>query len=337
MNNKLFVAVLVLLLVVGGFSAYFLYYYSAPAPKLPPKRIALLTASDLQLPAVDGLKAGLKELGYIEGENVVFEVKNPKGDRDLTKVLAGEIVASKPDLIVSISTSASRAVKDANKDAARPVPVVFADVGNFEELGIKNIQRPGGFMTGVVVDNVPAAPKRTELLKTLLPNLKRIGVLVNNKHVSYDEILKVYEEGAKKLGLKISWYNVTKKEEVAPAMEKMIAQRPDAFMTTSEAVISGNADLITPLLKKAKIPSIDFNIERGVKSGYLMVYGVSRFDTGKQSARIVDKVLKGASPGDIPVEFALNPTFEISAKLAKDLGITIPESLLSLANKVYNE
>lgn len=300
-----------------------------------PKKISLLTASDLQLQSVEGVLAGLKELGWQEGGDLIIEVFNPQGDRERTKEMARQIVALRPEVIVALSTSASRAVKDANQEVE--LPVIFVDVGNFQELGIKNIQRPGGFMTGVVVDNVPAAGKRMEILKELLPGLKTIAVLVNPKHVSYDEILKAHEEGARTLGIKILWYEVTKKEEVGPVMAGLAKARPGAFMTTSEAVISGNAELIAPVLRQAKIPSIDFNVERGVSSGYLMVYGIPRYETGRQGARLIDKVLKGAKPGDIPVEFASSLTFEINQRLAREFGLEIPEALLFRANKVYNE
>ena len=333
-NNKL---ILVILAILVGASAL-IFFVTPPFNKSPEaklRRVSILVASDLQLAGVEGVKAGLKELGYKEGSDIAYELFNPKGDRELTKKMAEEIVSKKPDLIIALSTSASRAVKDANQDAK--ISVVAVDVGNFAELGIENIQRPGGFITGVVVDNVPAGAKRMEILKELLPNLKTIALLVNNKHVSYDEILKTHEAGAKKLGIKLIWYPVTTKEEVPPAMEKLVKAKPGAFMTTSEAVISGNADLIAPVLKKAKIPSIDFNVERGVKAGYLTVYGIPRFDTGKQSARTIDKVLKGQNPGDIPVEFASTITFEINNVLALDMGLKVPDSLLLRANRVYNE
>ncbi|OGF62324.1 hypothetical protein A2926_04425 [Candidatus Giovannonibacteria bacterium RIFCSPLOWO2_01_FULL_44_40] len=334
MNSKKAVYIVAGLILVAGAFIYFIFSPFKSAP-ISPKRIAILTASDLQLQGVDGIKAGLKELGHKEGDDILTEIKNPKGDRELTKTMAREIVAAAPDLIVSVSTSASSAVRDANKDAQ--IPVVAVDVGNFKELGIENIQRPGGFMTAVVVDNVPAAPKRMEILKTLLPNMKKIGILVNDKHVSYDEILRAHEDGAQKLGIEILWFKVAKKEEIAPVMQKLVAAKPDAFMTTSEATISGNAPLIAPALKAAKIPSIDFNIERGVSSGYLMVYGIPRFEVGKQGARIIDKVLNGASPGEIPVEFASVLRLEINAQLARELGISIPENLLLQANKIYQE
>ncbi|QQG42678.1 MAG: ABC transporter substrate-binding protein [Candidatus Giovannonibacteria bacterium] len=333
-NKKFFWVVVLILLIVAAF----VFFVSPPLlrnGRQAPKRVAMLTASDLQLAAVDGIKAGFKELNLVEGRDFIIELKNPKGDRNLTTKMAREIVNSEPDLIVSVSTSASSAIKEANKDAK--IPVVAVDVGNFKELGIENVQHPGGFMTGVIVDNVAIAPKRMEILKTLNPALKTIGVLVNPKHVSYDEIIKAHEDGAKKLGIKVLWYEMTKKEEVAPAMARLVKDRPDAVMTTSEATISGNSDLIAPSLRKTKIASIDFNVERGVGSGYLMVYGASRYDVGRQGARMISKVLGGEKPGDIPVEFASTLTFEINAALAGEMGIKIPESLLLQASKVYNE
>ena len=333
-NKKLFWIIVVILLIVTAL----IFFVSPPLTEngsSAPKRIGMLLASDLQLASVEGIKAGFKELNLVEGKDFVIDLKNPKGDRDLTKKMAVEIVDSKPDLIVPVSTSASSAIKEANKDAQ--MPVVAVDVGNFKELGIENIQRPGGVMTAMVVDNVGVAPKRMEILRTLNPALKAIGVLVNPKHVSYDEIVKAHEDGAKKLGIKILWYEVTKKEEVSPAMARLVKDHPDAVMTTSEATISGNSDLIAPPLRKAKIVSMDFNIERGVSSGYLMVYGASRYDVGKQGARMISKVLAGEKPGDIPVEFASALTFEINAALAKEMGVKIPDSLLLQANKIYNE
>jgi len=333
MSKKALLIIVILILVVAGL----IYFVSPPSGKRAsvPKKIAMLMASDLQLATVEGIKAGFKELGLVDGKDFIIDLKNPQGDRDLTKKMAQEIVVGKPDLIVSVSTSASAAVRDANQGAQ--IPVVAVDVGNFKELGIENLQHPGGFLTAVVVDNVGISPKRMEILRELLPNLKTIGVLVNNKHVSYNEIFNVHTEGAKKLGIKVLWYEVTKKEEVPPAMARLVKARPDAVMTTSEAVISGNSDLIAPVLTKAKIPSIDFNVERGVGSGYLMVYGASRFDVGKQGARMINKVINGTKPGDIPVEFASSLTFEINAALAKSFGLTIPEKLLLQATKVHTE
>jgi putative ABC transport system substrate-binding protein len=174
-----------------------------------------------------------------------------------------------------------------------------------------------------------------EILKTLLPNLKTVGILVNPKHISYNEIFEVHNETAKKLGISIRWYEITKKEDITPVIEKVVKDHPDAFMTTAEALISGNPDLITPVLRKAKIPSIDFNVERGVVAGYLMVHGVARYDTGRRGAIVIYKVLQGEDPGNIPIEFSSSPSLEINAALAKEMGIIVPDALLFQANKIY--
>lgn len=335
MQSKKIILIIILVIIAAAALILFVSPPFKESPRAAPRRIGMLMASDLQLASVDGIKAGLKELGYEEGKDIVVEVRNPKGDLDLTKKMASDIVASKPDLIVSVSTSASSAVKDANKDAK--VPVIAVDVGNFAQLGVENIQHPGGFMTGVVVDNVAAAPKRMEILKTLLPKLKTVGILVNPKNVSYSRVVKIHEDAASKLGLRALWYDVAKKEDVPAAIQKLVRDNAGAFMTTNDAAISGNSDLIAPPLKQAKIPSIDFNVERGVSSGYLMVYGIPRLEVGKQSARIIDKVLRGTDPGEIPVEFASALTFEINAKLAGEMGLSIPESLRLQANKIHQE
>ncbi|MBI2020965.1 ABC transporter substrate-binding protein [Candidatus Giovannonibacteria bacterium] len=333
-GNKYVLIVIIALVILGGVFLYPSFFNKKEAVP-EPKRISMLTASDLQLSTIDGLRLGFKDLGLKEGVDFVLELRNPKGDRDVTATMAREIISKKPDVIVSISTSATSAIQEANKEAK--IPTVAIDVGNFKQLNIENIQRPGGFITGVVVDNVGVAPKRMEMLKKLLPNLKTIGVIANPKHVSYNEIIDAHNMGGEKLGIKSVYYHATKKEEIASMLEKITKEKPDAIMTTSEAVISGNAETIASALRKSKIPSLDFNIERGVGSGYLMVYGVARFDVGKQSARMVAKVLQGEKPGNIPVEFASPSSFEINNTLAKEINIKIPEALLLQATKVYNE
>lgn len=307
-------------------------FFSKTMKQAKPKRIAMLTASDLQLTAIDGVKAGLSELGYKEGVNVVFELQNPKGDRELTKKMAADIVASKPDLIVSASTTGSKAVQDAVRGTA--IPVVFVDVGTLSELGISDIQHPTGNMTGVATDSTKVAGKRMEILKEVVPTAKTFGILVNPKHVSYDEIKKVHEEAAKALGITARFYNITSKEELPSVLAKLTSDRPDGVMTTTESLISANAEVIAKALSQAKIPSIDFNEERGVKAGYLIFYGVQRFDTGKQGARLAAKVLKGESPNKIPIEFTVKSQLQISATLAKQMGLIIPQSILRRANKI---
>ena len=334
MSKKTLLIIVILILVIAGF-VYFISPLSWRAQKSAPKRIAMLTASDLQLAAVDGIKAGLKEFNLVENVDYIIDLQNPKGDRDLTKKMAKDIVSSKPDLIIPISTTATSAVLDADKDAK--IPVVAVDVGNFKEVGINDIERPGGFLSAVIADNIATAPKRMEILKTLLPNMKRVGVLANPKHVSYSEVVPTYTKSAKDLGVEIIWYLIAAKEDLGPVMAKAAKDHPDGFMITAEAIISGNPILIAPVLKKAKISSIDFNVEKGVSAGYMMVFGAARYDIGKQGARMVEKALRGQNPGDLPVEFVTPASFEINTKLADEMGIAVPKSLLLRATKTYNQ
>ncbi|MBI2036553.1 ABC transporter substrate-binding protein [Candidatus Microgenomates bacterium] len=303
-----------------------------PLKKTPPKRIAILTASDLQLTAVDGIYAGLAELGYKEGVNVIFNVQNPKGDRELTKKMATEIAASKPDLIVPVSTTATKAVQEAVKGTN--IPVVFVDVGTVSELGILDLQRPTGNITGVGTDSTNVAGKRMEILKEIIPAAKTFGILVNPKHVSYEEIKKVHEEAADGLNITVRFYNLTSKEELMQVLQTIAKENPDGVMTTTESLLSANAETIAKALVQAKIPSIDFNEEKGVNAGYLVFYGAQRFDTGKQGARLISKVLKNESPNKIPVEFSTKLRLDINATLAKSMGVTIPQSILRRANKI---
>ncbi len=333
MINKKFIVLVVIILLAGAGLFWFLGKPSKESTPNP-KRIAMLTASDLQLAAVDGVRTGFKEMNLEENKDFVIDLKNPKGDRDLTKKMAADIVASKPDLIVSISTTASGAVIEADKDAK--IPIIAIDVGNFKEIGISNIQRPGGYFSAVIADNVTTAPKRMEILKTLISGMKRVGVIANPNHVSYSDVVPTYNDAAKKLNLEVIWYLVTKKEDISGVMSKVVKDKPDGFMITAEATISGNPNLIAPVLKKAKISSIDFNVEKGVSAGYLMVYGVARYEIGRQGARMIQKVLNGANAGDLPVEFISPQSLEINAVLAKEMGIKIPEPLLLQATKIYN-
>lgn len=290
------------------------------------KMVMMLVASDTQLPAVEGSKQGLSELGYQEGVNIDFKLYNPKGDKDLTKKMAEEIVAAKPDLVVPYSTTAAKTLLEARGD--QPIPLVFIDVSNAKELNIADIKRPGHLMTGVANDSIGTSGKRMEILKEVVPNAKLFGVLINPENVSYQEITTLHEATAKVLGVKVKFYTLTKKEQLDDVLKQVESDKPDGLMSSADALFSNNAAIIALALKQAKIPSIDFNAERGVKAGYLMMFGVYRVDTGKQGARLIDKVLKGEDPGQIPVEFASAQKLEVNNDLAKELNITWPESIL---------
>lgn len=304
-------------------------------PAIKAKNVIMLTSSDVQLPAVDGFKSGLSEMGYVDGQTINLSLENPKGDKDLLAKSAEKIVAEKPDLIVAFSTSATKAIQLSVAD--KKIPVLFADVGNFKELGISNLQQPGNHMTGVVSDSVAEGGKRMEIIKEILPNLKTVGVLVNPTHISYPETKRVHDEAGKRLGLNIKYYAASTNSELTAILNKITSEKPDAVMTSPETFLNTNSKLIAQTLRKAKVPTIDYNQGIGINQGFLAVYGLNRVDTGKQGARLADKILKGEDPGNIPIEFATRLVLEINATVAKEENVTLSKSLLLRANSIYNE
>lgn len=323
---------LVLIIVAVGFNTFSSLKPLEKRQQPPLKRLGLLLASDLQTSTVDGIKEGLKQLGYVEGENILYDIKNPKGDRELTKKLASDIVASKPDVMIPVSTTATTAILEVNKDAN--LPTIFVDVGNIKSLKIADLRHPGGNITGIASDSLAVSGKRMEILKELVPDAKLLGILINPKHVSYEENIKVLEEASQALGVKLKLYNVSSVDDLKSVLDQLAKDKPDGMMTTTESILSENANIIAESLRVSKIPSIDFNEEKGINAGYLLLYGVSRFETGKQGARLIDKVLKGENPGEIPVEFSTALKLDVNTSLAEEFGITLPESILLRVGKV---
>lgn len=301
-------------------------------PSQPPKRLAILVAGNPMLSVVDGIKDGLKELGYNEGKEVVYELKNPKGDNELMKKMAQEMVASKPDLLVSVSTSATTTLQEANKETG--LPSVFVDVQNIQKLNIKSFDKPGGLRTGVVADNVRLLEKRMEILKELLPRAKIFATIGDPSHGNYQTEKEAYQKAAEILGVKFRTYDAKNNDEVKQALALISKDQPDGFLVSNQTLISNNHQVIADGLKKAKIPSIDSNAEFGIDVGYLLMFGFYRYETGKQGAVLIDKVLKGQDPGEIPIEFSKNPNLEINLVTAEEIGLSMPETFLSRAKRV---
>jgi putative tryptophan/tyrosine transport system substrate-binding protein len=291
------------------------------------KHLSILVASDVHLKTVEGIKAGLSELGYKEGEDIFLDFNNPKGDRELTKSLAKTILSKKPDLIIGVSTTATTSLVAARKELGVNIPIVFIDVGNFKELGITDIKHPNNNITGLIKDDIDSGAKRLEILKEVVPKARVIGLILNPKHISYNDIRAVFSKAAVNLGVQIKEYSASSKEEFPSLIEQIKKDKVDGVITTSDALIFSNASIIAKALSEAKIPSMDLVAEQGIQSGYMMSYGINRFDIGKQGAQIVNKVLSGVDPKTMPIEFASNFKLQVNEKVAQEIGVTIPESV----------
>lgn len=296
-------------------------------------KIGILTASDQQIPSFEGFKEKMADLGYQEGRDVEYIFENPKGDRNLTRKLAEDLIGKNLDIYVPFSTTAAKAMQDAQKGTS--ARIVFGDVGNYAELGLESLRNPGKNITGVTSGKLDLSEKRMELLKELVPSAKTFAINVDPTSVSYDRIKQVNSEAAQRLGITLVVIEEKTQEDVLAAVKAKVKRgKVDGFTIASQAAFSSQVDVISSYLKQEKIPSIDNDLENGVSSSFLMAYSPSRKEMGIQTAMIVDKVLKGAQIDTIPVEFPLTVELQINATLANEMGIELPKGLLNQATLI---
>jgi putative ABC transport system substrate-binding protein len=289
-------------------------------------RVGMIIASDLQLETIEGFREAMVGLGYNEGVNIVYYIQNPKGDRELTKKLAKDLAAKDLDLYVSFSTTATKAMQDAQTGAK----IVFGDVGDYRELGLESIRKPGKNITGVTTGKVELSGKRMEILKEAVPNARVFGIIWNPSRANFNQIKKLNEEAARDLNISLVVAKGTTEEEIFTSIQTKIKHgEVDGVITTTDSIISGQKEKIAQYLRKEKIPSIDANLEGG--SGYLISHAPSRKEIGEQTAVIVDKFFKGARLDNMPVEFPRMVELHLNATMAKEIGIELPPGLLEQA------
>lgn len=285
---------------------------------------------------IDGFKSGMRELGYEEGKNIEYILKNANTNLDIIDKLADELLAEKPDLIAVPSTPGALALK---KNIS--IPIVFIDVGALSDL-VKNINAPEANVTGVIGGTSEFAGKRLEILKEIVPTIKKVIVSPDKKFPSYNLFMDSIREGALKLGIEVVEFPTQNAKDFISKLPTIINKKNgDAFIyfpgPNNFPLEDKDRKLIVTQLIKEKLPSIDHNMELGANIGILASYGNYRFDIGKEAALLADKILKGAQVKDVPVLFIKDLTLEINLKIAKDLGINIPAYILNQANKIYNE
>jgi putative ABC transport system substrate-binding protein len=278
---------------------------------------------------VEALRAGLRDFGYDEGRNVAIEYRFAEGQYDRLPALANELVHLNVDIIVTHSTPGTQAAKAATST----IPIVMAVAGDAIALGlVSNLARPGGNVTGSTFFNPELMAKRLELLKELPTPMFRIAVLSNPDNPVNEAILPVMEETAKPLSMELTKFYVRGPSEFERAFADIANQKLDAVVITDDPILIVNANALALLAISRHIPSIS-HPEFGVAGG-LMAYGVNLYNLFRRSGYFVDRILKGASPGDVPVERPTKFELVINLTTAKSLGLNIPPTLLARADKV---
>ncbi len=297
-------------------------------------RIGFLTSGSGE-PFKDWLSAfrqGLRELGYVEGKNIVIEERYGKGRSERMPELAAELVRLKADVIVTHGGRWALLADRAAKKAGRTIPMVFAVDADPVRRGIvASLARPGGNITGLSDAHSDLVPKRLELLKEVVPSASRVAVLWNPRFGAGQ--LKTLQAVAPRLGVTLLPITFAKPEDVEPAFAALRRARPDALNVFGYAFIARNRKRITDFALGNRLPTI-FTIERNVLAGGLMSYGTTLTDLYRRAATFVDKILKGAKPAEMPVEQPTRFYLTVNLKTAKALGITIPRSILLRADRV---
>ena len=303
---------------------------AAPASAQKVYRIGILetTSPTLNAANFNALKEALRELGYVEGRNIVIEYRSADGDSTRFAALAAELARTKADVIVARTTVA---VTTARK-AAPTTPIVMVS-GDPVGIGlVASLARPGGMVTGLTSLSAQLTAKRVQLLKEAFPSIQRIGNLADHS-TGLTTQRKAAEETAQAMGLTPILLDVRKTADLAPAFDAAARQRVDALVVAAGTVIQSNVPHIVALAAKHRLPAV-YTIPEFVDAGGLMAYTISFPPLYRRVAVYVDKILKGASPAELPVEQATQFELLVNLKTAKTLGLTLPQSLLLRADRI---
>jgi putative ABC transport system substrate-binding protein len=295
-------------------------------------RIGVLETTSATLNAANlaAFRQGMRELGYVEGRNLIIEYRSADGYGERFANLAAELVALQVDLLVTRGTLAALAAKN----ATRTIPVVMANAGDPVDSGlVTSLARPGGNVTGLSSVTVDLETKRFGLLRELVPGSTRIAALYIMQNPNNREQWKEIETAARSVGVQPQLLDVRKPEDLGPAFDAAIRQRADGLIVGGDGLMQVNRKLIAELAAKHRLPTIYRSMEF-IEAGGLMAYGPSYPDLYRRAATYVDRIFKGAKPGDLPVEEPTKFELIINLKTAKALGLAIPAPLLLRADEV---
>ena len=280
---------------------------------------------------IEPFRQGLRELGYVEGKNIIIEYRFAEGKFDRLPALAAELVRLKVDVIVTGAATSTRAAKE----ATATIPIVMAQDSDPVANGfVSSLARPGGNVTGLSTLAPELNGKRLELLKEVIPKLSRVAVFGTSTSGGHAQSLKEVDLAAKAFGVKLQYLDVLGPKDIETAFRAASKGRAEAvLMIVAGPVASGHRTEISQLAVKNRLPVIYAN-QATVEAGGLMAYGVNNLDLDRRAATYVDKILKGARPADLPVEQPTKFEFIINLKAAKQIGLTIPPNVLARADKV---
>lgn len=317
--------VIAILLVGGGL----LTDDAGAAERARPIRIGVLTPSWGPPPQVAGLRDGLLGLGYREDAQFVLGVRFTQGDLAVLRTAARELVQYGVDLIFAHRDDAAKAAQQATTQ----IPIIFVDVNDPVELGlVQSFARPGGNITGVTDLELELGPKRLQVFQEIVPGLKRVLYLYDPTDASSVAGARIYRDAARRFGIELVEQAVRTEEEARTTLAQAHKGEVDGILRPTSPSLNIPGFILEASFQRG-IPSM-FNGAFWVERGALASYGPDEYESGRQAARLVDKILKGAKPATIPVEVNSKIEFAINLKVAKTLGLTIAPEVLYQANRL---
>jgi putative ABC transport system substrate-binding protein len=305
--------------------------FSLPAEAQQPKktpRVGILRLGSPPDPLIEAFRQGLRDLGYAEGQNIAIELRWTEGRADRLGELAAELVRLKMDVIVAGGGVAARAAKQ----ATGVIPIIVVAVNNPVGEGlVASLARPGGNVTGLSNVSPDLSGKRLETLKDAFPKVSRVAVLYTPAEEGGQ--VKATEVAAEALGLQIQPFEIRRSSDIETAFSTMVSGRAEALLVLGSSILFEHRTVLSKLPAKSRRPAMYPHIGF-VDPGGLMSYGPNFPDLYRRAATYVDKILKGAKPGDLPVEQPTKFDLVINLKAAKQIGVTIPQSMLYRADKV---
>jgi putative ABC transport system substrate-binding protein len=302
----------------------------AQQPKKVPRVAFLSLASSGPDLRSEAFRQGLREFGYTERQNIVVEYRWADGKTERLAALAAELVSTKPDVIVTASTLAAQAVKK----TTTTIPVVMSGVGDAVSAGlVASLARPGGNLTGTTLITPDLMGKQLELLKEIVPRITRVAVLSITGNPTSGPDLRATKDAARILSLQVQVVEVGGPEEFGGAFSEITKGHCGGLLGLGSPVMVNNRQQLADLAIKHRLPTVFWQKEHA-ESGALMAYGTPFTDTFRRAAYFVDRILKGAKPGDLPVEQPMKFELVINLKTAKQIRLTIPPNVLARADRV---
>lgn len=292
------------------------------------KSVGILMSADL--PPLDTFRQALRELGYRDGENLRLIERFAEDSELRYPALAADLVARRVDVIVTWGTPATLAAKRATST----IPIVMAAIGDPVGIGaVPSLARPGGNVTGLSTLNTVLESKRLEVLKELVPELRRIGVLTNaNSDYAIDAVKRLRRDAAAQ-GLSIEESAVRDRNDLEAQLQALADRRPGAVVVVADSFLNAHHVVIAETMAANRLPAI-YGYREAAVGGGLIAYGTNYHELFRRSADYVDRILRGAKPGDLPIEQPARFLLVVNLNAARQLGLTVPNALLSQADEV---